>query len=203
MSEMDLSQLELCVSERTRLDVPSGPEILHAAVAMVFRPTSDSSLDLLMIHRAEHPKDPWSGHMAFPGGRIDLGDASDLGGALREVEEELSLTLSPDDLLGELEPIRVPPRILSAPMWVRAFVFHAEDLPEPSPNSEVQGVHWFGFSRSLSRESRGEFQYKHHGYDVMLPEVELDGCHIWGMSLRLIDDLMDRIECLWRGPTED
>ena len=88
-------------------------------------------------------------------------------------------------------------------MCVRAFVFHAENLPEPAPNSEVQGVHWFGFSRFLSRESRGEFQYQHHGYDVMLPEVELDGCHIWGMSLRLVDDLMERIECPWRGPAVD
>ncbi len=197
---MDLDLLRRCITEDTRSSVPSETGILRAAVVLLFQTAADGTLELLMIHRSEHPGDPWSGHMAFPGGRIDSGDASDLEGALREVEEELSLTLSPGDLLGELEPMRVPPRVLSVPMWVRAFVFHAKDLPTASPNNEVQAVHWFDFSRFLSRESRGEFQYKRHGYDVMLPEVELDGCHIWGMSLRLIDDLMERIECPWRGP---
>jgi 8-oxo-dGTP pyrophosphatase MutT (NUDIX family) len=200
---MDLDHLKRCITAETRSSVPSETGILRAAVVLLFRTSTDGTLDLLMIRRSDHPGDPWSGHMAFPGGRIEPGDDSDLDGALREVREELSLTLSPGDLLGELEPMRVPPRVLSAPMWVRAFVFHAEDLPEPSPNSEVQAVHWFSFSRFLSRESRGEFPYKHHGYDVMLPEVELNGCHIWGMSLRLIDDLMERIECPWRGPAGD
>lgn len=198
MSEMDLSQLELCVSERTRLDVPSGPEILHAAVAMVFRPTSDSSLDLLMIHRAEHPKDPWSGHMAFPGGRIDSADKSALHGAIREVREELGLVLNNATLLGELEPLTVPPRVLNTEMWVRAFVFYADNLPQPEPNEEVQAVHWFDFNRFEENEGRGEFRYHGHGYDILLPEVRLEGCRIWGMSLRLIDDLISRVECPWR-----
>ena len=198
MSEMDLSQLEQCVSERTRLDVPSGPSILQAAVAMVFRPSGNSNLELLMIHRAEHPKDPWSGHMAFPGGRIAPADDSAVEGAIREVREELGLVLDNAAVLGELEPLTVPPRVLKTEMWVRAFVFYAEGLPEPTPNEEVQAVHWFDFARFESNEGRGEFRYANLGYDMLLPEVQLEGCRIWGMSLRLIDDLVSRVECPWR-----
>jgi 8-oxo-dGTP pyrophosphatase MutT (NUDIX family) len=32
--------------------------------------------ELLLIRRAEHPSDPWSGHMALPGGRNDPQDTS-------------------------------------------------------------------------------------------------------------------------------
>ena len=191
---MKLSQLELCVSADTRQKVPTGDSVMRAAVAMVFRPGKRSALELLMIHRAEHPKDPWSGHMAFPGGRIDPGDASARDGAMREVQEELSLDLKNAKLIGEVEPLTVPPRVLETEMWVQAFVFYAEDLPPTTPNMEVQAVHWFDFSRFNSGEGRGEFHYHGHGYDLMLPEVHLDGCRIWGMSLRLIDDLVGRLQ---------
>ncbi len=41
-----------------------------AAVAAVVRQAGDG-VEVLFIHRAEDPKDPWSGHMAFPGGRVE------------------------------------------------------------------------------------------------------------------------------------
>ena len=37
--------------------------------------TGASGLEILFIRRAEHPQDPWSGQMAFPGGRAEPGDA--------------------------------------------------------------------------------------------------------------------------------
>ena len=46
----------------------------RAAVAALLRP-GEGGVEILFIHRAEDPRDPWSGHMAFPGGREDPGDA--------------------------------------------------------------------------------------------------------------------------------
>ena len=48
----------------------------RAAVAAIVR-VHDQQPEILFIHRAEHPLDPWSGHMAFPGGRMQTGDASE------------------------------------------------------------------------------------------------------------------------------
>jgi len=195
---MKLEQLEECLTLDTRLLVPEGDEILLAAVVLLFRCNDEKRLELLMIHRSEHPGDPWSGHMAFPGGRIDPEDDSTLAGAMRELKEELGIEIQESCLVGELEPMRVPAQVLKTEMWVRAFVFYTDDVLKPSPNAEVQGVYWFDFERFVSRENRGEFRYHSHGYDLMLPEQKLDGCHIWGMSLRLIDDLVERITCPWR-----
>ena len=46
---------------------------LQAAVAVVLR-VAGPDLDLLLIKRAQSERDPWSGHMALPGGRRDPGD---------------------------------------------------------------------------------------------------------------------------------
>ena len=65
----------------------------RAAVAALLRPGSDGA-EFLFIHRADDPRDHWSGHMAFPGGRVEPTDADSLAAALRETREEVDLDLS-------------------------------------------------------------------------------------------------------------
>src|SRR5437868_134308 len=65
----------------------------RAAVAAVLR-QGEIEPEVLFIHRAEHPLDPWSGHMAFPGGRVEPQDASEQAAAERETEEEVGLRLA-------------------------------------------------------------------------------------------------------------
>ena len=60
----------------------------RAAVAAVLGPTPEG-LQLLFIERAQHPDDPWSGHIAFPGGRIEIDDPSPRAAAERETLEEV------------------------------------------------------------------------------------------------------------------
>ena len=45
-----------------------------AAVALVLRGRTVDDAELLFIRRAERVGDPWSGHIAFPGGREEEGD---------------------------------------------------------------------------------------------------------------------------------
>ncbi|HSD27317.1 MAG TPA: CoA pyrophosphatase, partial [Vicinamibacteria bacterium] len=47
----------------------------RAAVALVLRDGGPGGIELLRIRRAEHDLDPWSGHVGFPGGRAEPGDA--------------------------------------------------------------------------------------------------------------------------------
>src|SRR4051812_3842337 len=61
----------------------SAPAIRRAAVAAILRDAAEGP-EILFIRRAEHPQDPWSGHMAFPGGREEPGDADLLETAIRE-----------------------------------------------------------------------------------------------------------------------
>ncbi len=73
---------------RVGIDAP------RAAVALVLRDAGPGGIELLFIRRAEHEKDPWSGHMGFPGGRAEPGDAGLEGTAVRETLEETGLDLA-------------------------------------------------------------------------------------------------------------
>ncbi len=168
------------------------PPFTRASVALVLR-ARRSAPELLMIKRAEHESDPWSGHMAFPGGRCDPEDPDPRATALRESREELALDLAVADHLGELSPLKTPFRARGRVHYVHAHVFGVAQVPLLRPNYEVASVHWFALDRLLAGEGRDTFEYSLQGQPWPMPCVRLDGCFIWGMSLRLIDDLLERL----------
>jgi 8-oxo-dGTP pyrophosphatase MutT (NUDIX family) len=145
---------------------------------------------MLMIKRSVREGDPWSGHMAFPGGREEPSDSNLLATAIRETQEELGLSLESARRLGALSPIYSPQ---ISPLRVDAWVFAMDPVPPLRPNVEVQSTHWFGLDRLLRHEGRATFPFTWKGNPVSMPCYRLDGCLIWGMSLRLIDDLLGRI----------
>src|SRR5262245_28580055 len=70
---------------------PEPADMLHASVALIVRGRAD--LGVLLIKRAKREGDPWSGHMALPGGRRDPKDASLIETAAREAREETGVDL--------------------------------------------------------------------------------------------------------------
>lgn len=67
----DLNRLAAALRERPGKVIPPQGGERYAAVAAVFRAGADDHPELLMIKRAEHETDPWSGHVALPGGRME------------------------------------------------------------------------------------------------------------------------------------
>jgi len=175
----------------------------RAAVAMIFSPPKpavarargERGLELLMIKRAEHKGDPWSGHMAFPGGRVDPGDVDPAAAAARETLEEVGLDLSDAEPLGPLPPLHTPPRVLRATMAIHPFVFtYDRPLPPLTPEAkEVASLHRFALSRLLADEGRATFPWKMRGQTLRMPCILMDGCRIWGLSLSMLDDLLERL----------
>jgi 8-oxo-dGTP pyrophosphatase MutT (NUDIX family) len=83
----------------------TSPSNQGAAVAVVLR-EADGGPEVLFIERARRAGDPWSGHMAFPGGRIDPEDAHARGAAERETREEVGVDLAGAEPLGRLDDLR-------------------------------------------------------------------------------------------------
>jgi 8-oxo-dGTP pyrophosphatase MutT (NUDIX family) len=178
------------IEPRAREDVPLDRK---AAVAGVFR-ERDVGLELLFIRRAEHPRDPWSGNMGWPGGRAHAGDGSPLVTAVRETREELALDLERDaDLLGALSERRTHLRVQGVPLAVAAFLFALRGDPVLSPNYEVQETVWVPLSYLLDRSNRGHFVWTGRGVPLPLPCYRYEGRVIWGLTLGLLDELLDAL----------
>jgi 8-oxo-dGTP pyrophosphatase MutT (NUDIX family) len=108
----------------------------RAAVAVVLAPSGapGDALSLLLMRRSEREGDPWSGHMALPGGHAHRADADLLHTARRETLEEVGIDLSDAELLGALDDVS-PMR--SSEIAVRPFVFALATLREVSLSDEV------------------------------------------------------------------
>jgi 8-oxo-dGTP pyrophosphatase MutT (NUDIX family) len=162
----------------------------QAAVAAVLRQGA-GGLELLFIRRAEHPRDPWSGHMGWPGGRLHPDDPSPLAAAVRETLEELDLDLDREaELLGALPEVRTHLRRPGVPHWVAPFVFALRGDPTFTLNQEIVEALWVPFAFLLDRGNRGRFVWTGRGIPLLLPCYRFEGRIIWGLTLRMLDDLV-------------
>lgn len=164
----------------------------RAAVSIVARPDGG----VLFIRRSEREGDPWSGHMAFPGGRMEAVDASTRAAAARESWEEVGLDPEVGAYLGALDDLESPSSIGRRRLVITPHVWVLQGTPTLRPNVEVAGVHWFGLSRLVQGEGRGEFTYQWRGQPIQLPVVRLDQADIWGLTLRIVDDLLERVSAV-------
>lgn len=94
----------------------------------------------------DHP-----GQWALPGGRIDRGETA-LEAAMREVEEEIGMTLTERQLLGRLDDYPTRSGYVISP-----FVFWGGSSAEPVPNpDEVASIHRIAI-RELARPDSPRF----------------------------------------------
>ena len=170
------------------------PLMKRSAVAMLMQ-VREGELHILMIKRAEREGDPWSGHMAFPGGRMDKEDANGFAVAVRETAEEVGLQLGPEDpCIGRLSDLSATPRKASLGMAVSPFVFRLEREVEFAPNYEVDEVVWVPMEYLLNIDNREKMVWRYKGLEIPVPCYNYRGYCIWGLSLMMLDELMDLVE---------
>jgi 8-oxo-dGTP pyrophosphatase MutT (NUDIX family) len=172
----------------------------RAAVALVLR-QAERGMELLFIRRAEDPRDPWSGHTAFPGGRSEPEDADRVATAIRETREELSLDLARDaEHLGALDEVQAVSRMRRVDLAISPFVFRLRRPVPLEPSAEVRSVHWLSLEDLFSERHRSTMSHEHQGEVFQLPCLRIDGLLIWGLTLRMFADLEDRLAASGFGP---
>ncbi len=172
-------------------DEPEVPEDAHAAVAVVFREGA-TSVEVLLIERAEREGDPWSGHMAFPGGHLEPQDASTIEAARRETLEEVGVELTNAEYLGRLDAIAGHPR--SKPkMVVAAHAFYLEEHQSfELALDEVQSAFWFPLADMLEETRSVKFSIPERP-DMRFPGILVgvpDRHVVWGLTYRFLENLM-------------
>jgi 8-oxo-dGTP pyrophosphatase MutT (NUDIX family) len=168
----------------------------QAAVAMVLCRRSEGP-EVLFIERARRRGDPWSGHMAFPGGRIEPGDPDARGAAERETLEEVGLDLSGAERLGRLDDFNAHHAPGVPQLVISAFVYHLPDPPELVTNHEVREAFWFPMASLLDAERQVDYPvYQLDGFPypgILVGEPERHV--VWGLTYRFLEfffELMGR-----------
>ena len=180
-----------------RLSVVEGPaEPLpskRAAVAISLR-SGVSGPEILMIQRAVREGDPWSGHMGFPGGRKDAFDVTDVACAKRETREEISFDLDTHgELICQLSDVNTGWRADRPEMLVAPFIFKVDSTPSFELNHEVDDTLWVPLNFLLDDANRGRHQWDWRGEVLESDAFTYDGRLIWGLSLMMIDELLEII----------
>eukprot|EP00184_Porphyridium_aerugineum_P008799 CAMPEP_0184691446 /NCGR_PEP_ID=MMETSP0313-20130426/300_1 /TAXON_ID=2792 /ORGANISM="Porphyridium aerugineum, Strain SAG 1380-2" /LENGTH=511 /DNA_ID=CAMNT_0027149165 /DNA_START=483 /DNA_END=2018 /DNA_ORIENTATION=- len=102
-------------------------------------------LEMLFIKRAPRNNDPWSGHIALPGGRADAGE-TDYETSIRETREEIGLDLNNGFIcIGRLNDRVVRARTKVMPMSYSGFVFFQQvcNTPDIKLNpGEIDSAFW-------------------------------------------------------------
>jgi len=173
--------------------VPEGLVERQAAVTLVLSPDPGLSArtEALLVLRAEVIGDPWSGHVALPGGRLDPTDTDLLHTARRELEEETGVLIAQGDYLGRLDDLHTRSAHLPS-ISVTPFVAW---LPQRTPlveNEELAGHLWVPLPDLASPALRSNFQRK-QPVPKWFETIEIGGLTIWGMTLSIIDNFLARV----------
>jgi 8-oxo-dGTP pyrophosphatase MutT (NUDIX family) len=158
-------------------------------VAVILSPDPDS---ILLIRRAERAGDPWSGHMALPGGRQDPVDPDLMTTAIRETSEEVGLVLRPNQLAGSLDDV-VPRTPVLPPIAVRPYVFLLDRRPELVLNPEVAAADWVPLDLLLHPETYHTVRLEIRGEDREFPAYRVEEAVVWGMTERILSGLLDHL----------
>lgn len=166
----------------------------RAAVAIVIDDRPGLGPSFLMIERAERAGDPWSGQMAFPGGKQDTDDSHITHTALRELEEELGVSGTQLRRFGRLSDILARPyRVQQKPMVVSPLLFEPLGELHCRPNEEVADLLWVPISHFLEPSHRQAMHWKKYGKPVELPCYFYRDKRIWGLSLLMIDEFIREV----------
>jgi len=173
---------------------------LQAAVALVLR--AGAGLELLLIKRATSERDPWSGHMALPGGRRDASDDDLIDTARRETREETGVDLSRNAAaLGKLDDVAPSstrlPRLTIAPF---VFGVSAETRARVASH-EVEQVHWVSVEELRARDTRSTVEIPLPGGARSFPCYLVAGEVVWGLTYRILEQFLDVYPALQDGDT--
>ncbi|MDP6980775.1 MAG: CoA pyrophosphatase [Myxococcota bacterium] len=160
-----------------------------AGVSVVLR-DDVTEPEILLIERATRAGDPWSGHMAFPGGRADPGDASLEHTAKRETHEEVGVPLDGAHMLGRLDDLTGRAAAANR-MVVSAYVFHASSPDELSlEESEVADAIWVPLTHLTHPENLVHYPMQYGEHEIVFPGIGMgpgDPRVVWGLTYRFLE----------------
>ncbi len=133
--------------------------------------------NILLIKRAERQDDPWSGHIALPGGFVKNGESREAA-VLREIYEETSISLTLDRIVGKMAAQRPMNRRF---VTVYPFVLSVQGYDGAMPGPEVEDLRVVKLSDLVHKD--GYF----YGRNAYLAGDWV----VWGLTYKILSEYMN------------
>jgi 8-oxo-dGTP pyrophosphatase MutT (NUDIX family) len=193
LAHPDIMRLARALQQSPGIEVEAVPPMRWAAIALILRLGALREPELLMIKRAEADGDPWSGHVACPGGRMEPGDTDLTQTAMRETWEETGIDLvGIGRLLGTLDDISPRTPVLP-PIVIRPFVVAVPSSVEIVQSPEVAKAFWVPLSALRDRAAWAMGTVSVRGVDREVSTFTHGEYLVWGLTERVLKQLLDRM----------
>ncbi|MFN2397898.1 MAG: CoA pyrophosphatase [Gemmatimonadaceae bacterium] len=181
-----ITRLARALEERPGVEVAAPEEARRAAVALLVRVTKGKVVEVLLIQRASYQGDPWSGHVALPGGRHEPEDQTLWDTAARETLEEIGIDLRQyGRALGALDDLQ--PRTPSLPpLVVRPFVVLLTGDHEIVLSSELTAAFWVPLSALEDPAATREVALELESATRKFSSFQVGQRTVWGLTERIL-----------------
>ncbi|MGB1952247.1 MAG: NUDIX hydrolase [Marinobacter sp.] len=171
--------------------LPFRRRLTRASVALIYRKTDDGGVELMFIQRARRQGDPWSGDMAFPGGRMQPEDATPRAAAERETLEETGVDLIRHGRFqARLSDLITRHHSRWRPMVVTPYVYQWHGTQPFTLNHEVEQVVWVPLDYLAARENQSRLPWRTPVGTLNLPCCRYQDYCIWGLSYSMLQELL-------------
>ena len=178
---MNLTHLKSTLSNSINLDVTVDKKYRLASVLVVIY--GDDPI-IVMTEKPKHMKFH-AGEISFPGGKFDDSDSDLLETALRETSEEIGLTITRDQVIGQLDPVIT----LNSGFLIFPFIATLDFLPTLSANAEVEKIfhiHLESFLKTAAKDPD-----PNHNLIQEMFTFEYQNQIVWGASARILKQIQN------------
>ncbi|HEY6282337.1 MAG TPA: CoA pyrophosphatase [Nitrososphaerales archaeon] len=173
------------VAKNLTMQEPKSKGLRFAAVSIILRKSESPSV--LLIKRAERAGDPWSGQIAFPGGKMQAGDRTAKDTAVRETIEEVGVDLEKAaEFLGYADTTTTH----TGAMDVVPTVFVLKRGVEVKPNEEVASYRWVNLVDFLGPNGKSTYKFNYDGRDIEMPSYLVEDYVVWGLTHRILSSVL-------------
>jgi 8-oxo-dGTP pyrophosphatase MutT (NUDIX family) len=194
LAHPDIAKLRTALKSHEPVSADDQDGVRRAAVALIIRAGEDGAPELLFIKRAEYPADPWSGQVAFPGGREEESDPTLTDTAIRETREETGIDLVRDGtVIGRLDDLRPQTARLPAVM-VRPYVVLLNRFEPLLLSDEVALAFWVPLAAFRDAPSWRDTEVHARGIQLNRRAFHHQGQVIWGMTEQILAQFLTLLD---------